>query len=318
MHLHNPKPGGTILVADDNQAMLAAVVDTLSTNYTVITADNGLQALERVAENPSIICIIMDLRMPHLDGFKTTSILKSNFNTYHIPIIILTSQLSIDDMIMAVQMGADDYMKKPCDPLELQARIIMNLRRTERDQNANPLTKLPGNATINRTILTRLNKPIAILYIDLDNFKAYNDIYGFSAGDKLIIHTASLLALAIKNSGSPSDFLGHIGGDDFIIVSTPEKAEMLAENICTRFDHAVLSFYRPEDQAEKKIITTDRLGIARDFPLASLAIAIVTNEKRPLTSLPEIAQIAAELKQYAKTKPEGMMKSNYVKDQRGL
>lgn len=317
MITHSPLTStGKILIADDSVAIRQAVKDALQNEYTILEASNGLQALELVAQNPDLLCIIMDLMMPLLDGFKTTHILKSNFATYHLPIITLTSQIDRDDMLMAVQMGADDYMKKPFDPIELNARLVMNLRRAERDQNANPLTRLPGNAIINRTILQRLSGPVAILYADLDNFKAYNDKYGFGMGDKVIIFTAHTLAFAVKNAGNPDDFLGHVGGDDFIIVSTPDKAESVAGLICSTLDQGIPDFYNQKDRTNKKIIAYDRQGIMREYPLVSMSIAIITNEKLTLTSTPQIAQIAAELKHYAKTKPQGAVGSNYVKDRR--
>ncbi len=305
-----------ILVVDDSPSMREAVAKTLADDHEIILAENGLQALEQVAKHPDLLCIIMDLMMPHLDGLKTTHILKANFTTYHLPIIILTSQVAVEDMVLAVEMGADDYMKKPFDPIELKARVLMNLRRASRDQNSNPLTKLPGNVIINRIIMNRLSAPLAVLYADLDNFKAYNDKYGFNMGDKIILYTAETLAFAVKNKGNPSDFLGHVGGDDFIIASTPDKAEQIAQAICTAFDKDAPSFYSAEDQARRNIITFDRQGIEREFPLVSISIAIVTNERRELTTTPQIAQIAAELKHYAKTKPGGIVGSNFVKDRR--
>lgn len=307
---------GKVLVVDDSAAMREAVAKALADEYEIIMAENGLQALEKVTQHQDIICIIMDLMMPHLDGLKTTHILKANFATYHLPIIILTSQIAVEDMVLSVEMGADDYMKKPFDPIELKARLLMNLRRADRDQNSNPLTKLPGNAIINRTITTRLAHPLAILYADLDNFKAYNDKYGFTLGDNIICYAAQTLAFSVKMAGNSSDFLGHVGGDDFVIVATPDKAEVIAQKICTEFDKGIAPFYSAEDQARKKIIAFDRQGIQREFPLVSFSVAIVTNEQRELTTIPQIAQIAAELKHYAKSKPGGAIGSNFVKDRR--
>ena len=307
---------GKILIVDDSKTTRQEVKKALQDQYTIYMAENGLQVLQQVAKHPDLICIIMDLMMPHLDGLKTTHILKSNFQTYHIPIIVLTSQIAIEDMILAVKMGADDYMRKPFDATELKARIAMNIRRTERDQNSNPLTKLPGNAIINRTILQRLEQPIAVLYADLDNFKAYNDKYGFTKGDDVLTHTAKVLSLAVKKHGNSSDFLGHIGGDDFIIISTPEKSVEISEAICEQLDKNIETFYNEQDRKGKSIISYDRLGNQQEFPLVSISIAIVTNEKKELTSTPQIAQIAAELKHFAKTKPHGKLGSNYVKDRR--
>lgn len=305
-----------ILIADDSIFTRDAINNLLTNDYEIICAKNGLEVLQLVSQNQDIACIIMDITMPHLDGLKTTYILKSQFTTYHIPIIMLTSQPATQDMANAVEMGADDYMRKPFDEQELKARIIMNLRRTERDQNANPLTKLPGASVINRLILARLNQPLALLYADLDNFKAYNDKYGFSTGDTVIYHTASLLSHAVTSNGNQNDFLGHIGGDDFIILTTPEKADLIAKTACQEFDKTILSFYSKQDQDLKKVVSCDRRGTITEFPIMSISIAIVTNEHKELTSLPQVAQLAAELKHYAKSKPSGILASNYVKDRR--
>jgi diguanylate cyclase (GGDEF)-like protein len=311
-----PTEKGKVLVAEPSATARQAVCNALKDEFTMLTAGNGLQVLDIVKKTPDLTCIMMDLAMPQQDGFKTTEILKSNFVTYHIPIIIVTDKVSLEDMTMAIAMGADDYVKKPVDLLELKARLLMNLHRAERDQNTNPLTHLPGNALINRTILTHLTQPLAVLYLDLDNFKAYNDKYGFNMGDNLIKYTANTIAQCIKTVANSTDFLGHIGGDDFIAISTPDKADTLAQTICTTFDQGVIDFYTPEDRAQKKIVTHDRQGNMREFPLCSLSIAIISNEKRTLTSTLQIAQIAAELKHYAKTKPNGAVGSNYVKDRR--
>lgn len=307
-----------LLVADDSLASRDPFIQALEHHYTVIKAHNGLQVLQMVAMHPDLACIIMDLTMPHLDGLKTTYVLKSDFSTYHIPIIILTSQIALEDMVHAVEMGADDYMKKPFEISELNARLLMNLRRAERDQNANPLTKLPGNAIINRTILMRLDQPLAVLYADLDNFKVYNDKYGFNKGDDIIQYTANILSFTTRNYGNPGDFVGHIGGDDFVVISTPEKAEKIADGICKKFDENVEKFYNESDKKLKKIVAHDRRGNLQEFPLVSISIAILTNEKKELTSMPQIAQLAAELKHYAKSKPSGKLGSNYVKDRRSV
>ncbi len=305
-----------ILVADDNPEIRNLVKKALQDNFEILEAPDGIKAINAVAKNPDILAIIMGLSMPELDGFKATQILKSKFETYHIPIIIMTRKPDIKDMQMAISMGADDYIKKPFDPEELKARLIMNLQRTERDQNSNPLTKLPGNAIINRVIERRLTLPSAFLYADLDNFKAYNDKYGFAQGDKILTQTAQIISEAIKEFGTPSDFLGHIGGDDFVAVCTPDKSEKIAKAICKNFDKIIMQFYNEEDQKRKKILSHDRKGNMQEFPIMSISIAIISNEHKEFTTIIQIAQIAAELKAYAKSKPGGVLGSNYVKERR--
>jgi diguanylate cyclase (GGDEF)-like protein len=271
--------------------------------------ENNMQLLTLIEKHHDISCIILDLTV-NVDFVKTIKILKSNFVTYHIPIIVLINQISMD-------LDVDDFLIKPFEITELKARLIMTIRRTRLNQSINPLTKLPGNLVINQKILDRLTGPLAVIYADLDYFKYYNDKYGFNKGDLLIQKTAGLLTRCIKTHGNKSDFLGHIGGDDFIIISTPDKAEILAENICQEFDKTIpREFYNQDDLKSKKIVTQNRQGAWQEFPLITISLAIATNEKRKLDSLPLISQITAELKNYAKTKPGGLSNSNYVKDRR--
>lgn len=305
-----------VIAADSDPAVHKAIREALNNDYTLLEANDGLEAIDLVKKHPEVIAIIMDPTMPNLDGIAATKILKADFTTYHIPIIMLTEQIDFEDIIEAVACGADDYMHKPFKPQELQARLIMNIRQAERDQNANPLTKLPGNEMINRVVRQRMDKPLAVLYLDLDNFKAYNDKYGFNKGDLILQHTASVLAQAVHEAGNPDDFVGHIGGDDYVIISTPNHAEAISQNICKNFDESIGQYYNTDDLAKKKIISVNRKGQVEEFPLISISIAVVTNDKKELTSMPQIAQLAAELKKYAKSKPAGELGSSYVIDRR--
>lgn len=305
-----------VIAADSDPAVHDAIREALQNDYTLLHANNGLEVFTLVKNNPSVIAIIMDPTMANLDGITTTKMLKADFTTYHIPIIMLTEQIDFEDIIEAVECGADDYMHKPFKPKELQARIVMNIRQAERDQNANPLTRLPGNEMINRVVRQRMNKPLAVLYLDLDNFKAYNDKYGFNKGDLVLLHTASVLAQGVRAMGNADDFVGHIGGDDYVIVSTPNRAEGISQHICKHFDESIVQFYTKEDQDQKKIVSVNRKGQVEEFPLISISIAIVMNDKKELTSMPQIAQLAAELKKYAKSKPAGELGSSYVIDRR--
>lgn len=182
--------------------------------------------------------------------------------------------------------------------------------------NLSPLTKLPGNEVIKKAIKEKLTTSIAVFYADIDNFKSYNDKYGFVLGDKVIKQTAQIISDSIKEFGNPTDFLGHLGGDDFIFISTPDKAEAIADSICQKFDLIMPKYYNELDQSVKKIVTKDRQGKTVEYPLMSISIAIITNEKKRLTSIAQISQIAAELKTYAKTKPNGKIGSNFVEERR--
>jgi diguanylate cyclase (GGDEF)-like protein len=188
------------------------------------------------------------------------------------------------------------------------------LKRNKLVLDTNPLSKLPGNPSIQARIEREIQKgsAFAVLYLDLNNFKAYNDSYGFEAGDRIIKATANLLVkLTIQTEGS-EDFIGHIGGDDFIIVTTYEKSEELAQRILTGFDEIAPSFYKKEDRERGFITSTDRQGNIKQFPFLSLSIGIVHNKIRPLTSFAQVSNIGTELKKAAKSS----QKSAYILDRR--
>lgn len=303
-----------ILVVDDDPDTLEIIKIGLEfRSYEVITATNGEDALKKISsENPDIV--VLDVMMPKIDGLEVCRRAKENFFTSQIPIILLTARGQVEDKVHGLTIGADDYLVKPFDMRELAARVEMILRRTRLSLEASPLTGLPGNIAIQREIDRRigLNELFAVCYMDLDNFKAYNDRYGHSAGDKVIRATADIITQTFKNHGNPEDFVGHVGGDDFLGITIPERAEELCRLVIERFDSEIPGYYRPKDQKAGYIQSFDRRGNLQKFPLMSISIAIVTNEHREINHHGKVAQIAAELKKYAKSF-EG---STYVKDRR--
>jgi len=181
--------------------------------------------------------------------------------------------------------------------------------------DASPLTRLPGSIAAENIIKKRLDtrSSIAFCLLDIDNFKSFNDRYGYARGNEVIQTTAKIIESAIAKHGTDEDFIGHIGGDDFLIVTTPERYENICHSIIEVFDRTVPNFYDPEDRERGYLIGMTRQGQEVSFPIISLSIAVVTNQKRELKSHLEIGEIAAELKNYAKSTPG----STYVVDRRG-
>ena len=179
--------------------------------------------------------------------------------------------------------------------------------------DANPLTKLPGNISINVNLEKCLKQqtPFSVCYIDIDEFKAFNDRYGFEAGDKAIQKTAHILKEALKNA-NPADFIGHIGGDDFILITTPDKVDSLCKEAISNFDRQIPSLYSSEDRKNGYIISKNRQGETKKFPLMSISIAVITNVHTKITHLAQIGELGAELKKYAKS----LKGSVYVKNKR--
>ena len=303
-----------ILVADDDGDIRDVLRLALSEeNYEVIEASDGEEALKIISSRP-LDLVLLDYRMPKIDGRGVCAKVKNDLLLSHLPIIMVTGSGDIDDKVGGINAGADDYIVKPFEPKELLARIRMILRKTERDLEANPLTRLPGNVSILNELVCKLdNKALfAVCYIDLDKFKAYNDKYGFEHGDDVIRETARILIRTSQQFGNADDFIGHIGGDDFVIVTTPKAADNICKKIIVDFEKTAPSFYNEADRKRGYILAKDRKGKEQKIPLLSVSIGIVTNEFRNIQHVAQIGEIGAELKERAKR----LERSNYIKDQR--
>jgi diguanylate cyclase (GGDEF)-like protein len=303
-----------ILVADDEPQVLSMIKDVLeASGFAVRTAGDGSQALTEIRRLPPDI-VILDLDMPQMDGFSVSRQLRADPLFEHLPLIILSARGTRENKIEGLNLGADDFISKPVDLPELLARIRMIIKRSRQGLDANPLTHLPGNVSIQNRIVAAMNekKRFAVLYLDLNHFKAYNDVYGYDAGDRVIKTTSELLLRMTLDKSGGRDFVGHIGGDDFIVLVEPERMETVAQRIIEEFDMLVPIFYNAKDRRRKKIIAKDRLGKTQEYSLLSIAIGICHNQQKELTSYAQIAQLGAELKKHAKGKPG----SAYVIDRR--
>ncbi len=303
-----------VLLADDQTELLMLMTETIEqAGFEVVTAHDGQEALKMIFETRPDIAVL-DYSMPVKDGLQVAQDMKNNPLFAHIPIIICTAHSEKKAKMKGLGMGIDDYLIKPVDTDELVARIRMILKRNKLVLDTNPLSKLPGNPSIQARVEREIQQggEFAVLYLDLNNFKAYNDIYGFDAGDHILKATANLLVkLTIQNEDS-KDFIGHIGGDDFIIVTDFDKSEKLAGTIVTSFDDISPSFYTKEDRERGYIVSTDRQNVIKKFPFLSIAVGIVHNKFRPLTSFAQVSNIGSELKKAAKTRE----KSFYILDRR--
>lgn len=303
-----------ILVVDDDADIRDILKITLSEeNYEVIEAGDGEEALKLIISKPFDL-VLLDYKMPKIDGRQVCNIVKKDLLLRHLPVIMVTGKGEISDKINGIDAGADDYIVKPFEPKELLARIRMILRRTERDLEANPLTRLPGNVSILNELSKRLESKslFAVCYLDLDKFKAYNDTYGFEHGDAVIRETARILIRVTQETGNPDDFVGHIGGDDFVVITAIDRADNICKNILDDFEKTVPSFYNEIDRKNGFIVAHDRKGNEQNVPLLSISIGIVTNQYRKIDHVAQIGEIGAELKAYAKS----LERSNYVKDNR--
>jgi len=303
-----------VLVVDDEEDILNLIKTILSTQgYEVTTAQSGQEALEKLREKiPHLI--ILDVLMPEMDGYEVCRIIRKNPVYKHIPIIILTAKSNIEEEIEGWRLGIDEYKVKPFDPEELLAIVDTIIYRTYLGIDANPLTRLPGNNSIREEINRCIEekKHFAICFIDLDNFKAFNDHYGFAKGDEAIKLTAEVIINVVHHLGSEDDFIGHIGGDDFVIITQIEKVELMCQEIIKEFDKAIPELYSEEDRSQGYIVSFNRKLEREEFPIMTISIGVVTNKKKDLTHLAQVSALGTELKEYAKT----FFGSNYVVDKR--
>jgi diguanylate cyclase (GGDEF)-like protein len=303
-----------ILLADDEPDLLALMKETLERQgFAVTTALDGQEALASIRRDPPDIAVL-DLIMPRCDGFTVCRELRQDPLFAHLPIIILSASGSRDSRIEGLDLGVDDFITKSVDIRELLARIRMILKRSRQGLDANPLTRLPGNLSIESRIEDALakNQPLAVLYVDLDQFKAYNDCYGYDAGDHVLRTLADILIKISREHAEPPDFVGHIGGDDFILLTEPARMEETARCIIAEFDAACPGFYNAADRRRGRIVSTDRQGNVKEFPLLSVSIGICHNATKKLESLAQVSQLGAELKKAAKELPG----SKYLVDRR--
>jgi len=303
-----------ILIVDDDQTILKIEEYNLKkAGYEVITAVNGEEAIRKVQEEKPDL-VILDVSMPLMDGYEVCQKIREDRLKSHIPVIMLSVKKEIEDKVKGLKIGADDYIVKPFNPQELLARVEVNLRRSTDDIQANPLTNLPGNISIINKIEERMKKKrqFTTLYLDLDNFKAFNDTYGYERGDEVIKLTANTIVQAVERWGNSDDFIGHIGGDDFIVLTTPDKVDTICQQIIADFDNSIPDLYDEKDKKAGYLLCRNRIGQIQKFPLISISIACVSNEQREFSHPGEISTVAAEVKKYAKS----IAGSTYVKDKR--
>ncbi|MDQ4005804.1 MAG: response regulator [Actinomycetota bacterium] len=304
----------TVLVVDDDPDIARFIEVNLRTHgFEVHMASDGVEALERATElRPDLV--LVDVMMPRMDGFQVVDHLRSDPRTANTSIIMLTAKALTADKVLGITAGADDYIIKPFDPIELVARVKGALRRAREMRAISPLTGLPGNARIQDEIQTRISadQSFALLYADLDNFKAYNDHYGFLRGDEALRAVARAIQDVSLELGGSRVFVGHLGGDDFVLVAPMEMSPELCEQMIEKLHQVVSELYDETDRDRGYIEVQNRQGRMERFPLLSVSIGVATTDRRHFTHPGELVSVATELKEFAK-RTQG---SSYLFDRR--
>jgi diguanylate cyclase (GGDEF)-like protein len=296
-----------ILVVDDDEDIASFVQLNLKLyGFDVMTARHGEEALELIELRRPDLAVI-DWMMPQMDGVELTRRLRADPLTSALPVIMLTAKGMTVDKVFGLQNGVDDYLVKPFDTAELIARVSSTLRRNKEFREVSPLTGLPGNSRVRREIVDRMRTgtDYAVGYIDIDRFKSVNDVYGFDRGDEFITALARSLHRAVSTSGLPPVFLGHIGGDDFVFICTPDQVLPLTRRMVTDFEAAADQLYDAQDAKRGYIEVPDRRGSKQRAALVTLSIGVAQSieEGRRFKDPREVVTVASEMKKVAKSQP---------------
>ena len=271
-----------------------------------------------------IISQIPNVLLLDMDGLgdetiHITKTLKENPLTYSMPIIIVLGSRNLNKEIATLDAGAEDFLAKPFVPQVLASRIYTSIRRNIRLQISNPLTGLPGAIYIEEQTSKRLENqlPVAMCYVDLIDFKAFNDKYSYNRGDVVIKLLATILNEGVSLYCKPGDFVGHIGGDDFVIITVPECIDDVCQYVITSFDTLIPFQYDEKDMEREYFVSVNRQGVKKRFALMTVSIGVVTNTNREIQSYLEMTELAAEMKSFAKSVTKaGPRQSVYKIDQR--
>jgi PleD family two-component response regulator len=244
--------------------------------------------------------IVLDIMLPDIDGYEVCTRLRRTLRTSHVPIIFLTQKDERSDRIAGLELGADDYITKPFDIEELRLRVQGAMRRAERENLTSPTTGLSSGKMIEEQLRSLMRrKDWGLLYVGISDFDAFTDVSGFVAGDEVLRFTALLLSEVDDKRGGPDDFIGHIGGDDFIVITTQDRAAPLAEAMTQRFNQEIGAHYSFIDRERGYIVVKDADGAERHAPLMKLGVGVVLAKDYEFTDIREITEVSAELRRKA-------------------
>jgi PleD family two-component response regulator len=291
---------GRILIVEDDQdisKMLRIYFE--SQGYEVLVSGRGGEALD-VARKRLPNVVVLDIQLPDIDGYEVCRQLRSNLRTSHIPIIFLTQKDERSDRIAGLELGADDYITKPFDIEELRLRIQNAMKRAHDTSLTDPTTGLPSGKLIEEQLKRLMSKPTwAILYIGINAIDVFNNVYGFIAKDDVLRFVGLVMSEAIDELGTAQDFIGHIGGDDFIIVTSLEAVNAIKEHLEIRFTEEVVSFYDFKTREQGFVSYVNSEGKGSQAPLMSLNVGKVSSADGPFTDIRQITEVAAEARRQA-------------------
>jgi DNA-binding response OmpR family regulator len=285
-----------LIVEDDFDIAQMLRIYFTGLDYAVDIAARGSEALEKTRQNlPHLI--VLDIMLPDFDGYAVCRALRQTTRTSHIPIIFLTQKDERSDRLQGLELGADDYVTKPFDIEELRLRVQNAIARSERESLTDPRTGLPSGQLIEEQ-LRRIIRQEGWALIDarIQSFEAFKEVYGFVAADEVLRFTALLLGEIVDELGTSGDFIGHAGGDHYILITAEENAAEVADCLQGRFSEEVLSHYNFLDRQQGYLLSADQQGNEAQIPLMRMAVGVIASSQYQCTDIREITELAAEVR----------------------
>jgi PleD family two-component response regulator len=285
-----------LVVEDDNDISNMLKIYFNSLGYDVDVAPRGSEALEKThTVLPHLI--VLDIMLPDIDGYEVCRRLRQSTRTSHIPVIFLTQKDERSDKLQGLELGADDYITKPFDIEELKLRVQGAIRRSEREALTDPRSGLPAGRLIEEQLRSTIRKSgWAYMDIRINYFDQFKDVYGFVAADDVLRFAAMLMSEVVDELGSPTDFIGHAGGDNFVVIGSEEAAEKIRARLKSRFAEEVQSHYNFMDRQQGFIMAANAEGVMEKTPLMTFSVGIVTPKQQSFADIREITELAADVR----------------------
>ncbi|MBI1794308.1 MAG: response regulator [Chloroflexi bacterium] len=263
-------------------------------DFDVDVAHRGSDALEKTKQVlPHLI--VLDIMLPDIDGYEVCRNLRTSTRTSHIPVIFLTQKDERSDKLQGLELGADDYITKPFDIEELKLRVTGAIRRSERESLTDPRSGLPAGRLIEEQLRRIIReKDWALLDMRINNFEPFRDVYGFVTSDDVMRFTAMLIGEVLDELGTTNDFIGHAGGDNFIVITNNEAAPAIRQKVKERFSAEVQTHYNFIDRQQGFMQAPKANGSMEKVPFMTMAVGIVSPSQQSFADIREITELAAE------------------------
>ncbi|HEY6073421.1 MAG TPA: response regulator [Anaerolineales bacterium] len=283
-----------LVVEDDIDIANMLKIYFTGLHFDVDVANRGRDALEKTKKVlPHLI--VLDIMLPDIDGYEVCRNLRTSTRTSHIPVIFLTQKDERSDKLQGLELGADDYITKPFDIEELKLRVMGAVRRSERESLTDPRSGLPAGRLIEEQLRRVIREEgWALLDVRINYFDAFRDVYGFVVGDDVVRFTSLLIGETVDELGTPGDFIGHAGGDNFIIITTEEAADALKERLKERFAEEVQTYYSFIERQQGFIQAPRPDGSVVKVPFMTLSVGLVSPSRQSFSDIREITELAAD------------------------